>query len=136
MTTILHENAPSPELVKKYEELLSYYLSPHQARVKIILYERPIDITCWWETDSERRRWIERHWVEDVIVNTSEVKDLSVTLFSDGIEENEKLEARAWGDAHHIQDLLYRELKRLPSSPPKEGDPYWKLWKKHPTHPS
>lgn len=132
MPNILYEKAPSLDLIRRYEELLNYYLSPHNANVKIMLYESPIDITCTWETINERRLWIERRWIENVILNNSEVKDLSVTLFSDGIEQNDKLEAQAWGDAHHIQDILYKELNRLPSSPPKEGDPYWELWKKHP----
>jgi len=136
MTKIFHKDAPSPELIKRYEELLNYYLSSHQAKIKIVLYEESLDITCFRETLSERHEWVERIWIQDVIVNTPEVKDLSVTLFSDGIEESDKLDAQAWGDAHHIQDMLYKELKRLPSSPPKDGDPYWELWKKHPTHPS
>ncbi len=136
MPNIKHEHAPSPELVKKYENLLNHYLSPHRVTVKISIYKEPLDITCTWETMSERHTWIERHWIEDVTLNSPEVKDLSATLFSDGIEEGEDLEARAWGDAHHIQDMLYKELKRLPSSPPRAGDPYWELWKKHPTHPS
>lgn len=136
MTIILHENVPSPELVKKYEELLEHYLSAHHLKVKILLYEDPLNIRSTVESLVEKREWIERLWISDVVINTPEVKDLSVTLFSDGIEESERLEAQAWGDAHHIQDILYRELKRLPTSPPQSGDPYWELWKKHPTHPS
>lgn len=136
MKNIKHEFAPSSELVKEYENLLNHYLSPHRVDIKIQIYREPLDIECFCENMYERHSWIERHWIEDVIVNSPEVENLFVTLFSDGIEGGEKIKGRAWCDAHHIQDMIYKELKRLPSSPPRDGDPYWELWKKHPTHPS
>lgn len=134
MKEIKHEFAPTSDLVKQYEDLLNYYLSPHQMNVEIRIYKEPLDITCTFSNGERSATWIERHWIEDVIVNSPEVENLPITLFSDGIEGGVQMEARAWGDAHHIQDMLYKHLGRYPSAPPKEGDPYWELWKKHPTN--
>jgi len=125
---IKNEKIPSSGLVKQYEELLNFYLSAHHVNVKILINKIPTDIFCI-QGDSS---WIERFWISAVIVNSPEFNDFSVRLIKNSnIEGGEGIKKRAWDDARHIQDLLYQELKRTPSHPPKEDDPYWELWKKY-----
>lgn len=132
MVNIEYKNCPTNEQIAQYKRVIEEYLSAQKLTLDIKMLARSYE-SRWSINENET---ITRHWFESFKISTPEVSDLEVHMLEPGIEFDLRWKERAWLEATHIQGELYMHLKRFPSSPPRDDDPYWKLWRKHPTHPS
>lgn len=122
-TQIKYKNKPSEKVVKNYKKKLEKFLSAHKTTIMIDLWDNSFKT----ESSIKGYKIIEYFWVKDIHISTPEVKNLSVSVLSRGIDENIKDRA-IWLDAGDIQSQLYINLGRYPKTPLPNNDPYWKLW--------
>lgn len=121
---IKYEEKPSDELVERYRSTLEKMLRYQHATIQIELTESPMRM----ETHMNNKiTEIVNLWIQDIIISTPEVKELSVDIIREGIDDNIDDQA-IWIDAWMAQEKLYRHLGRNPGAPSVTGDRYWKLW--------
>ena len=123
---IYFKEKPTAEEVSKYEEKLNYFLKNLKAKVKIKLLDEPRRIETFINNEHTDTTYF---WIDGVEVTTPEIS-IETFLFSQNLGHNEPAfdEKYAWNDAFDIQESIYSELKKKPSSPPDTKDPYWRLW--------
>lgn len=120
-----YKERPSNQALENYRQKLEKFLSAHYASITIKLRNEPLRIESYINGEHDSTDY---HWVEDIRVSTPKIKDLSVSVISEGIDENINDEV-VWHDAFFIQDQIYQRLALTPKLPPAtSSDPYWKLW--------
>lgn len=124
MAEIKFRERPTDEILGAYKERLEDLLSALDAKVEIVLWERPLDLHF---TVNDVETEVVRRWIKWLLITTPEIQNFEVRMFSDGIGEN--WEKEAWTEAYNIQGRLYQHLGRDPGRP-REKDPYWELWDK------
>lgn len=123
---INYEKRPTQEQLDNYRNKLEKFLRAHSAKIEIKLWDRPLRFECYINSEHTSTDY---QWIEEIKVSAYGVKDLPVTVMSEGMDEN-TTDAVIWVDAFSIQEQLYKRLGRSPAMPPQtSGDPYWKLWR-------
>ncbi len=122
---ILYKEKPTGKLVEKYTKKLEEYLSAHEVKISLEVYEKalgPIKHT----RDGGKLTGETYIWLGDLSIKSDNFGEIKMGAprfgFSDLISDKE-----IWLDAYQVQNFIYSQWKKLDL---KEdlGDPYWKLW--------
>lgn len=123
---IKYKDKPSKKQIKYYTNKLEEFLSAHNASISVELWNDPLYMESFENGNLTKR---ENIWIKRIKISTPKVKEISVFVFSEGIDEN-MTDEKIWHDAHRIQDQLYKYLNLVPEITPSiSNDPYWEIWK-------
>jgi hypothetical protein len=118
---------PSEQEIQNYEDKLNHYLQAHNAKIKIIVYDKP----CIIHHTQGQEAYDLYYWTDHYSVSTPEITFELVGLFGDyGLNNKQSYYDPnvAWTDAFEIQNAIYQKLDKFKTLKIGNIDSYWKLW--------
>lgn len=103
---IKYRNKPTEELMKSYCAKLEDFLSPHQLKIEVELFDRPIEMQSYTNDSLTGKTFL---WLSKIKIYSQATGELEIRINRSGIDD-EISNQEVWTDAWLIQNEIYKRL--------------------------